>query len=39
MLECAGDTSGDTLLFWFQRVIYAEKARANQGSLGAGTRK
>ena len=39
MLESAGDTSGDTLLFWFQRDIYAEKARASQGSLGARTRK
>jgi hypothetical protein len=34
MPKSGGDTSGDTLLFWFQRDTHAEEARANAGSLG-----
>src|SRR5271155_5009625 len=34
MPKSAGDTSGDTLLFWFRRDTYAEATEESQGSLG-----
>jgi hypothetical protein len=39
MPKSAGDTSGDTLLFWFWRDTYAEATEESQGSLGARARK
>jgi hypothetical protein len=39
MHKRAGDTSGDTLLFWFRRDTYAEATEESQGALGARARK
>lgn len=39
MPESAGDTSGDTLLFWFREALYAEETERSQRRLGAGARK
>ena len=34
MPKSAGDTSGDTLLFWFRETVYVEKTEG-KGRLGA----
>jgi len=34
VLKSAGDTSGDTLLFWFWRDTHAEKTEASARPLG-----
>lgn len=31
MSKCAGDTAGDTLLFGFRRIFYAEKTEPIRG--------